>query len=350
MDKHIQRQTLGNTDIKVSQLGFGAASLGNLYHKVSELDSSATLTAAISAGLNLYDTAPRYGLGLSERRVGNALRELARDSYVVSTKVGRILTPDRHANTSELRYGFDTPMPFDAHYDYSYDGIMRSYEDSLQRLGLASIDVLLVHDIGKLTHGEQDSHYFKQLETSGYKALEELRSSKQIRAVGLGVNETQVCERAMHIGQFDCFLLAGRYSLLEQGAIDSFLPKCMEHGASVILGGPYNSGILATGVSNNPNATYDYEPAPKHIIERVAKIENICQDHKVSLAAAALQFPIAHPAVATVIPGMGTGARVEKTVQLFNQVISDDFWQELKAEGLIQANAPVPGEVEADAR
>ena len=336
------KKEIGNTGLKVSTLGFGAASIGNLYKAVSDDDANKTLRATIESGINLFDTAPRYGLGLSERRVGDALRKLDRSEYVISTKVGRILTPDVLAKTNQLRYEFDTPMPFDAHYDYTYDGIMRSYEDSLQRLGLASIDILLVHDIGPFTHGEKDSYYYEQLKSSGFKALEELKKNKQIKAVGLGVNETEICERAMDLGQFDCFLLAGRYSLLEQEAMNTFLPKCIKHGASIVLGGPYNSGILATGVKGNDSPMYDYAPAPQEIISRVASIEEICQQYNVTLAAAALQFPLAHKAVSTVIPGLGSERRVLKTVDLFNEKIPTEFWHTLKTKGLIHEDAPTP--------
>lgn len=333
---------LGKSSLNVTTLGFGAASMGNLYQAVSDKEAQATLAAAINMRMNLFDTSPRYGAGLSERRVGDALRPLAKDQYVLSTKVGRILKPDTKADINQLRHGFLTPMPFDAHYDYTYDGIIRSFEDSLQRLGLAEIDILLVHDIGAFTHGDKDEFYFKQFETSGYKALEELRKNGLIKAVGLGVNEVEICERVMNIGQFDCFLLAGRYSLLEQEPLHQFLPKCEEHGASIILGGPYNSGILATGVHGKNIPYYDYAPAPKHIIDKVAKIEDVCAQHQVTLAAAALQFPLGHPAVATIIPGLGSAKRVQQTIELFNEIIPNDFWQTLKDENLLDQAAPLP--------
>ncbi|OUS72914.1 pyridoxal 4-dehydrogenase [Pseudoalteromonas sp. A601] len=337
-----KNRQIGNTAVKVSELGFGAASLGNLYKKISDDEAQKTLHTALSLGINLFDTAPRYGLGLSERRVGDVLRTRAKSDYVISTKAGRILTPDRNAKVDELRYGFDTPMPFDAHYDYTYDGIMRSFEDSIQRLGLAEIDILLVHDIGVDTHGDKDSYYYQQLISGGYKALDELRQQGLIKAVGLGVNETEVCERVMGLGQFDCFLLAGRYSLLEQDALDSFLPKCQQYGASIILGGPYNSGILATGVQNGGVPHYNYEPAPTDIITKVSKIEDICKEFAVPLAAAALQFPLGHDAVATVIPGMGSESRVSKTVELFKHEIPDEFWSSLIQAGLLREDAPLP--------
>lgn len=341
-----KNRPIGKTQLAVSELGFGAASLGNLYKAVSNDEAQSTLNTAIKSGINLFDTAPRYGLGLSERRVGDALRELNSSDYVISTKVGRILTPDKKVNVKELRYGFDTPMPFDAHYDYTYDGIMRSFEDSQQRLGLAEIDILLVHDIGVDTHGDKDPYYYQQLSSSGYKALDELRQQGLIKAIGLGVNESEICERVMELGQWDCFLLAGRYSLLEQDSLDTFLPKCESHGASIILGGPYNSGILATGVKGSSVPHYNYEPAPQDIVNRVRKIEDVCEQFDVTLAAAALQFPLGHSAVATVIPGMGSERRVTKTVELFHQYIPTEFWSQLKHEGLLHPDAPIPNKEE----
>lgn len=333
---------IGKTGLQVPVLGFGAGSMGNLYHAVSDEEARNTLSSAINSGMKLFDTAPRYGAGLSERRVGDALRPLAKSDYVLSTKVGRLLRRDPHAKIDEMRHGFLTPMPFEAHYDYTYDGIMRSYEDSVQRLGLADIDILLIHDIGAVTHGDQDAYYYDQLVSSGYRAVDELRTNGNIKAVGLGVNETAICERVMDIGQFDCFLLAGRYSLLEQESLDSFLPKCLDHGASIILGGPYNSGILASGVKGASTPMYNYEPAPQDVIDKVALIEDVCTAHGVTLAAAALQFPLGHEAVATVIPGLGSEKRVAQTIDLFNEKIPSDFWSQLKEQGLIRANAPVP--------
>lgn len=342
MNNIYDRRQLGKTSLNVSTLGFGAASMGNLFQAVSDTEARATLDKAINLGMTLFDTSPRYGAGLSERRIGDALRPLAREQYVLSTKVGRLLKPDAKADISQLRHGFLTPMPFDAHYDYSYSGIMRSFEDSQQRLGLAEIDVLLVHDLGAYTHGDSDKRYFDQFETDGYKALDELRKHGHIKAVGLGVNEIEICERVMNIGQFDCFLLAGRYSLLEQAPLQQFFPRCEAHGASIILGGPYNSGILATGVKGNNIPYYDYEPAPQHIINKVAKIEAVCHQYQVTLAAAALQFPLGHSVVASVIPGLGSANRVEQTIALFNEVIPAEFWQTLKDENLLDKDAPLP--------
>jgi D-threo-aldose 1-dehydrogenase len=340
-DTLVTRQ-IGKTSLHISTLGFGAASMGNLYHEVTDSDARATLNTAKTAGINYFDTAPRYGAGLSERRIGDAVRPLDKSNYVLSTKVGRLLTPDRHADITQLRHGFHTPMPFEAHYDYSYDGIMRSYQDSLQRLGLAQIDILLVHDLGQLTHGTKDKHYFYQFESSGYKALEELKKSGQIKAIGLGVNEVDICKRVMNITQFDCFLLAGRYTLLEQTPLDDFFPMCQDYGASIILGGPYNSGILATGIKKNITPYYDYAPASKAVIKQVNQIEAVCEEFNVPLAAAALQFPLGHSVVSSVIPGIGSAKRLAHTIKLFNRDIPNEFWQTLKNRHLLADNAPTP--------
>lgn len=338
----IGRRHVGRTGLSVTELGFGAASLGNLYREVTRNESYAAVDAAWDVGMRYFDTAPYYGFGLSERRIGNIVRYRPRGEYVVSTKVGRLLRPAPDHEGSDMRHGFCSPMPFEPEYDYSYDGIMRSYEDSLQRLGLAKIDILLVHDIGVMTHGARNGQHFHELANGGFRALEELRACGDIQAVGLGVNEWQICEAAMEIARFDCFLLAGRYTLLEQGALDTFIPKCAAHGASVIIGGAYNSGILATGVGANTEPYYNYEPAPQAVVNRVAAIEAICRDHGVPLPAAALQFPLAHDCVASVVPGVGSAARVHQTKDLFRHAIPPVFWRDLKSAGLVDERVPTP--------
>lgn len=320
----------------------GCASLGNLYRPMSEAQVRATVDLAYESGVRLFDTAPHYGLGLSERRLGDALRKRPRDSFLLSTKVGRLLDPDNRPDLPAVRHGFVTPMPFSARFDYSYDGVMRSFEASLQRLGLARIDILLVHDIGRVTHGDSADHHFAALADGGYRALDELRGAGLVKAIGLGVNEWQVCEQAMEIGRWDRFLLAGRYTLLEQGALHSFLPRCAEHGARIILGGPYNSGILATGTHGTAHPLYNYEPAPQAVIARIRQIEVVCEHFGVPLAAAALQFPLAHPLVEAVIPGLDSADRVRATIKLLGAAIPAAFWQALKSKGLIDADAPVP--------
>lgn len=342
MTNNLATRQLGNTALHLTELGFGGASLGNLYRPVSDEETGQTVRATLDCGMNYFDTAPYYGLGLSERRLGDQLRNAGGQKIILSTKVGRLLRPDPGADTTALRHGFATPMPFDVHYDYSYDGIMRSHEDSLQRLGLASVDILLVHDIGRLTHGSEHQRHFDDFVNSGYRALDELRAAGNIKAVGLGVNEWEICDELMAYGQFDCFLLAGRYTLLEQDALDAFFPACARHGASIILGGAYNSGILATGTHGNLVPTYNYRPAPREVLDRVQSIEQICTQHGVTLAAAALQFPLAHPVVTCVIPGLSSAQRVDSTMKLFAEVIPGQFWRDLKAAGLIQQEAPVP--------
>lgn len=327
---------------KLPILGLGCASLGNLYRAIDRDQAFATVDAAWDAQMRYFDTAPYYGLGLSERRLGDALRERSRAGYALSTKVGRLLDPDAAPDLAEERCGFVTPMPFKVRYDYSYDGIMRSYEASLHRLGLGRIDILLVHDIGVATHGDCNAAHFAALADGGYLALDELRRTGDISAIGLGVNEWQVCSEAMEIGQWDCFLLAGRYTLLEQEPLHAFLPQCRAHGAKVILGGAYNSGILATGTRKSGVLHYNYEPAPADIVDRVARIESVCDQYGVTLAAAALQFPLAHPVVQCVIPGIGEPRRVQQTWQLIEQVIPPTFWQQLVAEGLLDPSAPLP--------
>jgi D-threo-aldose 1-dehydrogenase len=333
-------RSVGRTDLRVTEIGFGAASLGNLYQEVAETDARATLDAAWAAGVSYYDTAPYYGFGLSERRVGDALRAARRDEFVLSTKVGRLLEPAPHIKDSRERHGFCSPMAFEPIYDYSYRGVMRSFESSLQRLGLSRIDVLFIHDIGSVTHGVRHRELFQVCMEGGYKALDELRTKGLVRAIGLGVNEWEVCEKAMDFGRFDCFLLAGRYTLLEQSALDTFMPKCERHGATLIVGGAYNSGILATGTRRGGVLHYDYAPAPESVVERVRRIESVCDAYGVTLAAAALQFPLAHPLVSSVIPGLGSPGRVTQTVKLFQEPIPPAFWHELKRQGLLRDDAP----------
>lgn len=333
---------IGATGLEVVTLGLGCASLGNLYRPVGDDQARDTLQRALDEGLRYVDTAPYYGFGLSERRVGDALRREPRDSVVLSTKVGRLLQPCGPVNESEARHGYCSPMPFEPVYDYSYDGIMRSHEDSRQRLGLDRIDILYLHDIGRATHGDDNAPLFKIAMESGCKALDELRSTGQIRAFGLGVNEYEVCEQAMEYGDFDCFMLAGRYTLLEQEALDTFLPRCEARNVSIIIGGVYNSGILATGTRSGQTLYYNYEPAPAVIIERVERLETVCAEFELPLAATALQFPLAHPAVASIVVGMGNPQRVEHTLKLFNRPIPADFWQALRDKGLLHPAAPAP--------
>ena len=327
--------------IKLTEMGFGTAPIGNLLQTVSEKDAQDTLAAAWKSGMRYFDTAPLYGAGLSETRLNHFLRGKPRSQYVVSTKVGRLLQVSKPSERLGIGKFFDIPSRREI-YDYSYDGVMRSLEFSLERLGLDSVEILFVHDIDIFNHGTaaaRDAHV-ETLMKSGYKALVKLRDEKVIKAFGGGVNEWEVCEILARRGDFDLFLLAGRYTLLEQKALDSFLPLCEERGIGIVLGGPYNSGILAVGP--RPGATYNYSKAPKDILERVRRIEAICKRHKVKLPEAALRFPLAHPSVVSVIPGGVTPQQVTLNVKTLAAKIPKALWHDLKAEGLMDVRAPVP--------
>jgi len=341
----IASRAVGRTGLHATELGFGAGALGNLYKRVEDDDARATLDAAIDAGIGYFDTAPFYGLGLSERRIGDALRG-RRSQVLISSKVGRLLRPSDGALPSE-RYGFVTPMPFEPQFDYTHDGILRSHEASLHRMGLARIDILYVHDIGAMTHGAQHDHFWQQLtHGGGFRALERLRDEGAIAGFGLGVNETSVCMDALRETRLDVILLAGRYTLLEQGALDDLLPACVRNGVSIVIGGPYNSGILATGTRGRGPLYYNYGPASPEIVARVARIEAVAAAHGVPLAAAALRFPLAHRAVVSVIPGLGDARRVAQTLELYRAPIPPTFWADLRREGLIRPDAPLPAGTE----
>jgi len=324
-----------------TELGFGTAPLGNLYRALGEDEAQATLAAAWKAGIRYFDTAPLYGLGLSETRLNHFLRGKRRRDYVLSTKVGRLLEvcpADRRTGIGKF---FDTPARREI-YDYSHDGIMRSLEASLERLGLDAVDILFVHDIDIFNHGSaaaRDAHV-KTLMESGYKALRRLRDEKAIKAFGAGVNEWQVCETLARAGDFDIFLLAGRYTLLEQEALASFLPLAETRGIGIVLGGPYNSGILATGPRKG--AWYNYNPAPAAILDRVRKIEAVANAHGAKLAQAALRFPLHHPCVVSVIPGAASPKEVALNVKTMAARMPKSLWRDLKARGLLHRAAPVP--------
>lgn len=337
----IVQNTFANTGLALSRLGFGAAPLGNLYQELHEKDAQAAVASALKQGITYFDTAPLYGFGLSERRLGRALQ--AHPEAVISTKVGRLLVPAPEVLGAGERQGFYSDLPFKPVFDYSYRGIMKSHEASLERLGLKDVDILYVHDVGQLTHGERHDAMFRQLfEGRGMAALVELRATGAIKAFGVGVNETQICLEVMEHARIDLILLAGRYTLLEQGALDQLLPTCASQQVGVVVGGPYNSGILATGTRHGGVSYYDYAQAPRHIVERVQRIEKIADRHEVSLAAAALQFPLAHPCVASVIPGVESAERILQNLALIDSIIPGEFWQDLKLEGLLTADAPVP--------
>ncbi len=335
-----ERREIGNTGVAVSALGFGGAPIGNLYAPMSDGQAHDAVDTAFEAGVRYFDTAPYYGYGLSERRCGDALRRHSRDSWVLSTKVGRRL---RSADPASIDYGqWPQALPFPPVFDYSYDGVMRSVEDSLQRLGLHRIDILLIHDVDAWTHGTEEATAarFREVMSGGYRALTKLRDEKTVRAIGCGLNEWQACQRFAEAGDFDCFLLAGRYTLLEQDALDSFLPLCERRGIGVIIGGPYNTGILATGAVDG--AYYNYQPAPAPILERVRRIEAVCRRHGTRLATAALRFPLGHPNVVAVIPGARTADEVTRNIETFEAALPAELWRELAHDGLLREDAPTP--------
>lgn len=329
---------LGRTGLNVSAIGFGAAPIGDLYACLDESVAIGAVAAAIDSGITLFDAAPLYGHGLAEHRCGTALRGHPRNSFVLSTKVGRWMDPSKGRGD---RSGYVGGLPHAAVIDYSYDGTMRSFEQSLLRLGLDRIDILLIHDVDVWTHGAAAiERRFREAMDGAYRALDELRGAKVISAIGVGVNEAEMCQRFAEAGDFDVMLLAGRYSLLEQPALQGFLPTAARKGLGVLLGGVFNSGILATGA--RPGAHYNYAVAPPEIMARVERIEAVCHAHGTRLADAALQFPLAHPAVSSIVLGATSDQEVRRNIASQSRKIPASLWSDLKAEGLLESHVPVP--------
>ncbi len=332
------KNKFGRVDLEVTAFSFGTAPIGNIFREIDEETSDGMFQAAWDSGVRFYDTAPMYGHGLAELRTGHSLRWKERDDFVLSSKVGRVLRP---ARKDDIDYApWTNAGRFSMHFDYSYDGTMRAFEDSLQRLGLERMEICFIHDIDVFTRGEAQPDVFKQAMDGCYRALSELRDQGVVKAIGVGVNEWEVCQTALEQRDFDCFLLAGRYTLLEQDSLDTFLPLCEQRGAAVVVGGGFNSGVLVTGA--RAGAKYNYAPAPEAIMQRVAKIEEVCANHAVPLPAAALQFVVAHPAIPSFIAGTRTVEQLRNNLAWFNHAIPDDFWAELKSRNLLRADAPVP--------
>ena len=334
-----EKRKLGRTDVELTQFGFGAASLGDIFALVSEEDTLSTLQTLWKHGVRYIDTAPLYGWGLSEHRVGSFLYQQPRQEFVLSTKVGRVL------KAPKVKAGFKAPLflgglPNDYVFDYGYDGIMRSFEDSLQRLRLNSIDLLVIHDLELGHHGAKLQTYRDQFSDSGWRAVERLRSTGEVRAIGAGANELEVIPYFLEQFDLDFFILARQYTLLEQEALDEALPMCQARNVGIILASVFSSGILVTGPVED--AKYVYEDAPAEVLEKVSRIEQVCRRHNVSLAAAAIQFPLAHPCVASVIPGALHPRQVEEDLDYFREEIPSALWAELKAEELIRPDAPTP--------
>lgn len=330
--KGLEKKILGKSGLNVTRIGLGCAPLGGLYGDIPEAQALEVVRRALSLGINLLDTAPLYGYGKSESRIGRALEGVPRDGLVLATKVGRLLVPPEEGDCSQDAQWADPP-PVRPKFDFSYDAVMRSFEESLKRLRVERIDILHIHD--------PDDHYDAAIR-GAYPALDKLRRQKVIRAVSAGMNQCEMLARFARDGDFDCFLLAGRYSLLEQGALDELFPLCEQKNIGILLGGTYNSGILAADL--RPGAKYNYADAPPEILERARGLQAVAARHQVSLKAAASQFALAHPVVTTIIPGTRVPERVTENLRLLDEKIPADFWAELKASKLIREEAPVPGE------
>ncbi len=337
----LARRTIGRTDLEVSALGFGSAPLGNLYRELDDDQAREAVQESLAAGVRYFDTAPFYGFGLSELRLGAALRG-EQPPPVISTKVGRKLVPTGPQDASVGREGYFSARPFAPVFDYGYESVMRSHAESLERLGASCVDILLCHDIGRLTHGEQHAARMREFLDGGYRAMRELRDSGQVRAVGIGVNECEVCVELLRSCEFDCILLAGRYTLLEQPALAELLPLCADRGVSIVCGGPFNSGILAAGSRAVAQSHYNYSAVPPAVLERVRLLEEACEEFAVPLAAAALQFPLGHPSVASVVAGCASGAESRNCAAMFAHPIPPEFWRSVRERGLVDTRAPLP--------
>lgn len=325
----------GKTSLATTRLGLGSAPLGGLFNPVSDATAHGVVQHAYDVGLRFYDTAPLYGYGSAEQRVGHVLAQRPRDSFVLATKVGRLIRPREAAGSGVDEGGagqFRDAPPLVPVFDFSYDAVMRSFEESLKRLGVDRIDVLHIHD--------PDKHFAEAL-SGAYKALDKLRSEGTIKAVGSGMNQAEMLARFAREADFDCFLVAGRYTLLDQAALPELLPICEQKGIAIIIGGVYNSGILAN-LDNPDRATFNYEPAEQHWLEKARAIKAVCDRHNVPLQAAALQFPLAHPAVAVVLTGARSTEELDQNLAFMCQPIPADLWAELKSAGLLPAEAPTP--------
>ena len=300
----------------MTTLGLGSAPLGGLFEPVADDEALRTVEAAWDAGIRFFDTAPLYGHGLAERRLGEVLRAKPRDEFVIATKVGRLLRADAPAEPGQAYKGVP---PLNPVFDFSYDGVMRSVEESLERLGLDRVDVLHIHD--------PDDHYDEALQ-GAYRALDRLRAEGSVKAVGAGMNQAEMLARFARAADFDCFLLAGRYTLLDRIGETELLPLCVEKNIAIIAGGVFNSGILA---DPRPGATFNYQAAPSELVVRAQGLRETCRQHGVDLKAAAIQFPLRNPAVATVLTGCRSVAEVEENVGMFHSPIPDDLWPELDA-------------------
>jgi D-threo-aldose 1-dehydrogenase len=331
-------RAIGRRGVAVSRLGAGTLPFGSFAQSDTDASIGAAFAALYGAGLRYFDTAPLYGLGVAEHRLGACLRSVDRRSLVLSTKVGRLLQPVARGAAPGVCSG---ASPFEVAFDYSYDGALRSLEHSLQRLGTNAIDIVLIHDVNRRWQGDLVEQRYREAMEGAHRALCDLRAAGTIKAFGVGVNDCDILLRFAADGDFDCFMLAGRYTLLDHTALDALMPECERRGIAVLMAAPFNSGILATGA--RPGATFFYADAEHEIVERTRRIEAVCATHQVAIAAAALQFPLAHPAVASVVTGMRSKDEVVANLAHCRATIPSEFWIELKKEGLLDRDAPVPG-------
>ena len=333
----MQKRKLGNTNIHLSSLGFGAGPIGDLFENLDERSCYNILENAYNSNFNLFDTSPFYGNGLSEHRTGNFLKTIDEESYFLSTKVGRYLTPEKNQKID--RGAWAGGLNFKLNLDYSYDGVMRSFEQSLIRLAVSKIDICLIHDVDKFTHGNEVDHYFKLAMEGAYKALQKLKDEKVIKAIGVGINDSDICAKFAEAGEFDCMLLAGRYSLLDQNALNDFFPIAEKNNIGIILAGVFNSGILAKGIGEN--ITYFYDTIPEEVKNRYLKIAKICENYNVPVPAAAIQFSYSNKLISSMILGMDRPDQIQQNLDYLHFNIPNDLWIDLIKEKLIDERCPL---------
>jgi D-threo-aldose 1-dehydrogenase len=336
-----ERRRVGRTDLHLPVVGLGTCPIGGVYAAIGENEARATFNAAWDAGIRFYDTAPWYGLGQAEHRAGRVLFDKPRADFSLTTKVGRVLrAPRNRANYTPPSW--EAPLQFEVEHVFTYDAIMRSYEDSLQRLGINKVDALYIHDLDRGYFPEQEDldAKFRELDEGGYRALEELKSSGEVAAIGAGINEIGMISRFLESADLDLFLVASRYTLLEQQIYEDEIVPAGKRGAAIVVGGAFNSGILATGIVDG--AKYEYGEAPAEIVSKVQRLSNLAHDHGVPLPAAALQFPLAAPEVASLVFGAVTAEEVQENLRHASMSIPGSFWDDLKSEGLVAQSAPTP--------
>ena len=334
----MQKRKLGKTDIELSAIGFGGAPIGDLFENLKDENCYKVLENCFESNINHFDTSPYYGNGLSEQRLGYFLKKIPKNKYYLSTKVGRYLTPEKEENIDRGKWAGG--LNFVPNIDYSYDGVMKSFEQSLHRLATSKIDICLIHDVDRYTHGDQVDHYFKIAMSGAYKALTQLKEEKIIKAIGIGVNDADMCKRFAEAGDFDCMLLAGRYTLLDQSALDDCILIAEEKNIGIILGGVFNSGILAKGIGED--ITYFYQTIPDNIKKKYNEISIICERYDVSVKSAALQFCYANKNISSMVIGMDRVNQINNNISSLSKKIPNDLWEELKNKNIIDERCALP--------